>query len=320
MSFKFCESQFESSVIELFETKHNGIYQYACGYEMHRTNEEIILKDDFKQYLNRRYIDLNLDELEIEKILNNLETARDISLYGTMNKTLEVLRNGFTLERNLSSLKDEFIEYFDFNDISNNVFKIVNQYEVKGSAIRRPDIVVFINGVPVSVIELKNLSEETVKLYNAYLQLHNRYARDIPNLMRYSFISVISDGVNAKFGALFSDYKHFFPWKSIDGFSYAKDGIDSLFTLIEGLFNPKTLLNIIKNYVYFPDTDNKKSKDLVAKELMILPKYSQYYASEVLFENIKNHMKPNGDGKGGTYFGATGCGKSYTMLFLSRRI
>ena len=320
MSFKFCESSFENSVLELFETKHNGIYQYSCGYEIHRTNEEIILRDDFKEYLNRRYRDLNFDDLEIDKILTNLETARDISLYGTMNKTLEVLRNGFHLDRSAYGLENEFVEYFDFNDISNNIFKIVNQYEVKDSAIRRPDIVIFINGIPVSVIELKNLSEETVKLYDAYLQVHNRYARDIPNLMRYSFITVISDGVNTKFGALFSDYKHFFPWKSVDGFTYSKDGIYSLYTLVEGIFNPKTLLNIIRNYVYFPDTDNKKSKDLVAKELMILPKYSQYYASEVLFENIKNHMKPNGDGKGGTYFGATGCGKSYTMLFLARRI
>ena len=320
MSFKFCESQFENSVLELFKTKHNGIYQYSCGYEIHRNNEEIILKDDFKEYLNRRYRDLNFEDLEIEKILNNLETARDISLYGTMNKTLEVLRNGYNLDRSMYGLKNEFIEYFDFSDVSNNTFKIINQYEVKGSRIRRPDIVVFINGIPVSVIELKNLSEERVKLYDAYLQLHNRYSRDIPNLMRYSFITVISDGVNTKFGALFSDYKHFFPWKSVDGFTYSKDGIESLFTLVEGLFNPKTVLNIIKNYIYFPDTDNKKSKDLVAKELMILPKYSQYYASEKLFENIKNHMKPNGDGKGGTYFGATGCGKSYTMLFLARRI
>ena len=320
MFFSFCESSFEKTVLELFDEKHNGTYHYQCGYEIHRTNEDIIVRDDFKEYLNRRYADLNLDYLEIEKILYNLETARDISLYGTMNKSLEVIRNGFNLDRSSSGLKDEFIEYFDYNNISNNIFKIVNQYEVKGSVIRRPDIVIFINGIPVSVIELKNLSEETVKLYDAYLQLHNRYARDIPNLMRYSFISVISDGVNTKFGSLFSDYKHFFPWKSVDGFTYSNDGIESLFTLVEGLFNPHTLLNIIKNYIYFPDSDNKKSKDLIANELMILPKYSQYYASEVLFENIKNHMKPNGDGKGGTYFGATGCGKSYTMLFLARRI
>lgn len=317
---KFTESSFENAFLELFDNKHKGIYQYECGYDIHRTNEEIILRSDFKEYLNKRYLNLGLKEHEIDKILNNLETARDISIYGTMNKSLEVLRNGFNLDRSSSNLKNEFIEYFDYHDISNNIFKIVNQYEVRGIRIRRPDIVVFINGIPVSVIELKNLSEETIKLYDAYAQIHTRYVRDIPNLMRYSFVTVISDGVNTKFGSLFSSYKHFFPWKSVNGFNYSNDGIESLYTLIEGLFNPKTLLNIIKNYIYFPDIDNKKSKDLISKELMIVPKYSQYYASEVLYENIKNHMKPKSDGKGGTYFGATGCGKSYTMLFLSRRL
>ena len=320
MSFKFTESSFENSVLQLFEEKHGAFYKYECGYDIHRTNEEILLINDFKEYLFNRYSNLDLDEFEIDKIINNLETARDISLYGSMNKILDILRNGFHLERSTDFLKKEFIEYFDYENISNNIFKIVNQYEVKGEKVRRPDIVIFINGIPVSVIELKNLSEESIKIYDAYLQVHNRYTRDIPNLMKYSFITVIGDGVNTKFGSLFSDYKHFFPWKSIDGITYADDGIESLFTLIEGLFNPKTLLNIIKNYIYFPDTDNKKSKELISKELMILPKYSQYYASEALFENIKQHLKPKGDGKGGTYFGATGCGKTYTMLFLCRRI
>lgn len=209
-------------------------------------------------------------------------------------------------------MKEEFIEYFDFSNADNNVFKVVNQFEVKDAALRRPDIVVFINGIPVSVIELKTVSEEGVKLYSAFEQLTIRYTRDIENLMRFSFISVISDGVNTKCGSIFSDYKHFFPWKSTDGKSYAKDGVESLTTMISGLFDHATLLNLIQNYIYFPDTSKNN--------LMILPKYSQYYASELLFQNIKEHMRPSGDGKGGTYFGATGCGKSYTMLFLTRRL
>lgn len=130
--------------------------------------------------------------------------------------------------------------------------------------------------------------------------------------MRFSLISVISDGVNTKCGSLFSDYKHFFPWKSTDGKSYAKDGVESLTTMVSGLFDHATLLNVIQNYIYFPDTSKI--------DLMVLPKYSQYYASELLFKNIKEHMRPIGDGRGGTYFGATGCGKSYTMLFLTRRL
>lgn len=308
-SYSFSESNFENAVIELFE---NRGYTYQCGYDIHRTNEDIVIKDDFNAYLSKRYPSLNLQADEREEILHNLMFARGVSLYSTMKKTLNVLRNGLIIDRSRYHLKQEHIEYFDYTNMSNNIFKVVNQYEVKGSLVRRPDIVIFVNGIPVSVIELKNLSDSTVKLYDAYEQLHIRYTRDIENLMRFSFISVISDGVNTKCGSLFADYKHYFPWKSTDGITYGKDGIDSLLTMIEGLFNPATLLNLVHHYVYFPDTSKK--------DLMILPKYSQYYATELLYENIKQHKKPEGDGKGGTYFGATGCGKSYTMLFLARRL
>lgn len=309
MQTSFIESSFENAVLELFQ---NQGYKYQCGYDLHRTNEEILIVDDFKDYLSKRYALLNLQESEINFILHNLLSSRGTSLYSTMKATLCTLQNGITLDRSAYGMKDEFIEYFDFSNAENNVFKVVNQFEVKDYAVRRPDIVVFINGIPVSVIELKTVSEEGVKLYSAFEQLTIRYTRDIENLMRFSFISVISDGVNTKCGSIFSDYKHFFPWKSTDGKSYVNDGIESLTTMISGLFDHATLLNLIQNYIYFPDTSKNN--------LMILPKYSQYYASELLFHNIKEHMRPSGDGKGGTYFGATGCGKSYTMLFLTKRL
>ncbi len=305
----FTESSFENAVLELFQ---NQGYEYQCGYDMHRTNDEILLIDDFKRYLVLRYSSLNLQESEINFILHNLLSSRGTSLYSTMKATLSTLQSGITLDRSAYGLKNEFIEYFDFSNPDNNIFKVVNQFEVKDAALRRPDIVVFINGIPVSVIELKTVSEKSVKLYSAFEQLTIRYTRDIESLMRFSYLSVISDGVNTKCGSLFSDYKHFFPWKSTDGKSYAKDGVESLTTMVSGLFDHATLLNVIQNYIYFPDTSKTN--------LMVLPKYSQYYASELLFKNIKEHMRPSGDGKGGTYFGATGCGKSYTMLFLTRRL
>lgn len=307
--YKYSESNFENSVIELFEKQN---YIYECGYDIHRTNEEIILIDDFKEYLFKRYPELNLRPEEIDSVIHNLLSARGTSLYETMKATLAELRKGFILDRSAYGLKDELIEYFDYDNVENNVFKVVNQFEAKDNAVRRPDVVVFVNGIPVSVIELKNLSDSSVKLHDAYEQLHIRYFRDIENLMRFSFVSVISDGVNTKCGSLFADYKHYFPWKSTGGKTYSDDGIPSLITMIQGLFDHKTLLNLIHHYVYFPDTSKN--------DLMVLPKYSQYYASELLFESIKEHMRPKGDGKGGTYFGATGCGKSYTMLFLSRRL
>lgn len=307
--YKYTESHFENAVLELFEKQD---YEYECGYDIHRQTTDILLIADFKEYLLKRYFDLNLENDEIDAIVHNLLYARGHTLYATMKATLAELRNGYTLDRSKYGKKTEFIEYIDFSNPENNFFKVVNQYEVKDEQLRRPDIIVFINGIPVSVIELKNLSEADVKLHDAYEQLHVRYARDITSLMRFSFVSVISDGVNTKAGSLFAGYKHFFPWKSTDGKTYSNDGIDSLISLVNGLFNKETIVRIIQHYVYFPDVSNK--------DVMILPKYSQYYGAELLYKNIKKHMKPEGDGKGGTYFGATGCGKSYTMLFLSRRL
>ena len=223
MQTSFTESSFENAVLELFQ---NQGYKYQCGYDLHRTNEEILIVDDFKDYLSKRYALLNLQESEINFILYNLLSSRGTSLYSTMKSTLCTLQSGITLDRSAYGMKDEFIEYFDFSNAENNVFKVVNQFEVKDYAVRRPDIVVFINGIPVSVIELKTVSEEGVKLYSAFEQLTIRCTRDIENLMRFSFISVISDGVNTKCGSIFSDCKHFFSWKSTDGKSYAKDGHD----------------------------------------------------------------------------------------------
>lgn len=203
--YNFSESSFENAVIDLL--KQQG-YEYSCGYDLHRTNEEVILVDDFKDYLSKRYSSLNLQEAEIDFILHNLLSSRGTSLYSTMKETMAALRNGIMLDRSAYGLNNEYIGYFDYGDSENNVYRVVNQLEVKDLSTRRPDVVIFINGIPVSVFELKTISDSDVKLYEAYEQLHIRYTRDIESLMRFSFISVISDGVNTKCGSLFADYKH----------------------------------------------------------------------------------------------------------------
>ena len=131
--------------------------------------------------------------------------------------------------------------------------------------------------------------------------------------MKYNALCVISDGVNNRVGSLFAKYDFFYSWKKITGDEVSKaDGIDSLHTMIQGLFNPANLTRVLRHFIYFPD----KSND----ELKIVPRYPQFYATNKLYQNIIDHLKPEGDGKGGTYFGATGCGKSFTMLFLARQL
>ena len=138
-----------------------------------------------------------------------------------------------------------------------------------------------------------------------------RYQRDIPELFKYNAFCVISDGVNNKAGSFFAPYEFFYAWRKTDGGDLIeKDGINSLYSMIQGMFHQTRLIDVIRNFVYLPDTSRKEEK--------ILCRYPQYYAATKLYLNILQHMKPEGDGKGGTYFGATGCGKSYTMLFLAR--
>ncbi|MDA3971262.1 MAG: HsdR family type I site-specific deoxyribonuclease, partial [Desulfobulbaceae bacterium] len=194
---------------------------------------------------------------------------------------------------------------------SRNIYKMVNQLEITGYEKRIPDGILYINGLPLVVFEVKSANREEATLHDAYVQLTVRYKRDIPELFKYNGFCVISDGVNNRAGSFFAPYEFFYGWRKTDGSDLIeKDGIDSLYSMIRGMFDQYRLRNILRNFIYLPDVSRKEEK--------ILCRYPQYYAAIKLYANIKGHRRPEGDGKGGTYFGATGCGKSYTMLFLAR--
>jgi type I restriction enzyme, R subunit len=182
--------------------------------------------------------------------------------------------------------------------------------EIIGSEKRIPDGLVYINGLPLVVFEFKSAIREEATIYDAYKQLTVRYHRDIPELFKYNAFCVISDGVNNKAGSFFASYEFFYAWRRVAGLAKDVDGIDSVFTLIQGMFHKNRLRDIIRNFIYIPDSSKKNEK--------IVCRYPQYYAARALYDNIKLAQKPAGNGKGGTYFGATGCGKSFTMLYLTR--
>ena len=131
-------------------------------------------------------------------------------------------------------------------------------------------------------------------------------------MFKYNAFLVISDGANNKYGSLFSPYDFFYSWRKIESTDTELDGINSLLTMVKGMFRKDRLPALIKDFIYFPDNSDK--------ELKIVCRYPQFFAAIKLLANIILHLRPDGDGKGGTYFGATGCGKSYTMLFLVRML
>ena len=304
------EKTLELSIIELL--KEQG-YEHLTGRQIPRLRSEILLEEDLKQYLYSRYGADGITPSEVESIILRLKMTSG-SLYDANKTILTLLSNGFILNREDRSQKDLYISLIDFETPENNIFKIVNQFEVEGSAnqLRIPDGIVFVNGLPVVVFEFKSAVKENATIHDAYTQLTVRYKRDIPELFKYNAFVVISDGVNNKYGSFFSPYNFFYAWRKINENDKEVDGLDSLITMIHGLFRKDRLLSVIKDFVYFPDTTDK--------DLKIVCRYPQYFAATKLFENIKQHQKPVGDGKGGTYFGATGCGKSLTMLFLSRML
>ena len=307
----FNEHALEMAIMELFEKQG---YIYQNGETIHKELAEVLLRDDLRAYLTDRYADEGITGLEVERAIAKLTADNGAPLYEQNMQTHRLIVEGFYVKREDASLPDLFVEPIDFECTERNIFKIVNQLEIKGMERRIPDGIVYVNGLPLVVLEFKSAVKEEATIRNAYTQLTVRYRRDIPELFRYNAFVVISDGVNNKYGSLFADYDFFYAWRKVESTDKANDGIDSLHTMTEGLFRKERLLSVVKDFVYFPDTSKSETK--------IVCRYPQFFATHKLYENILEHSHFNlhGDGKGGTYFGATGCGKSLTMLFLTRML
>ena len=306
----FNEHTLELSIIELLQNKG---YIHQSGNKLLREKSEVLIVEDLKEYLHTRYASDELTESEIDSIILSLRTVGG-TLYESNKTVMSMIIDGFVFNREDRDKKDIFIELLNYEEPEQNIFKIVNQLEVEGYnyQIRIPDGIIYVNGLPLVVLEFKTAIQENTTIMDAYTQLTVRYQRDIPELFKYNAFVMISDGANSKYGSLFTPYEFFYAWRKVNDDDREMDGINSLLTMIDGLFAQDRFLAVVKNFIYFPDSSDSNTK--------VVCRYPQFFAANNLYENVKAHMKPNGDGKGGTYFGTTGCGKSYTMLFLSRMI
>jgi type I site-specific restriction-modification system R (restriction) subunit len=331
---KFTEAKLESAIIELLGEMG---YPHVLGESIDRQPDEVLIKDDLRAFLSRQYAADGITFGEIESVIRQLAAYASADLYESNKAIMKLVSDGFLLKREDRDQKDLYVQLIDYSaliafrkprvgevpeivaeehaaygtDSGANIFKMVNQLEITGHEKRIPDGILYINGLPLVVFEFKSAIREEATIHDAFIQLTVRYRRDIPALFKYNAFCVISDGVNNKAGSFFAAYEFFYAWRKTDGSDLIeKDGIDSLYSMIHGLFHPVRLCDVIRNFIFLPDTSRREEK--------ILCRYPQYYAATKLYQNILNHIRPEGDGKGGTYFGATGCGKSYTMLFLTR--
>lgn len=328
---KFTEEKLEKAFTELLG--HEG-FPHNLGITIIRKPEEVLIEEDLQTFLLKQYANDGITVGEIKSITLQLKSLSASDLYESNKTFLKMLSDGFILKREDRNKKDIYIQLIDYKGLNkhrepdaeqlislaaekeevfnkdNNIYKFVNQLEIIGTEKRIPDGIVYINGLPVVVFEFKSAVREEATIFDAFNQLTVRYRRDIPELFKYNAFCVISDGVNNKAGSFFAPYEFFYAWRRVAGLAKDVDGIDSMFTLIQGMFHHNRLRDIIRNFIYIPDSSKKNEK--------IVCRYPQYYAARSLYDNIKKAQKPEGNGKGGTYFGATGCGKSFTMLYLTR--
>ena len=211
------------------------------------------------------------------------------------------------------------IALIDFEHPKDNIFRAVNQFSVEyvnngQKETRRPDILLFVNGMPLCVIELKNPADVNATIYDAWEQIYFRYWRDIPHLLHYCPLACISDGVKTRLGTVRTPYEHFYAWRRVnDGDKVSTMPFEETQTMIKGVYSPERFLEIFRDYIYFQD------RDYDSDEKEIVCRYPQFFATRLLKSSIVKSVTSK-SGKGGTYFGATGCGKTYTMAFLARQL
>ncbi|NMC34095.1 MAG: type I restriction endonuclease subunit R, partial [Veillonellaceae bacterium] len=201
---------------------------------------------------------------------------------------------------------------FDFQNQDNNDFIAINQFTIiENDNNRRPDIILFINGMPTVVIELKNPADEKATLDKAYQQLQT-YKSQIPSLFHFNEILMISDGLEARAGTLTSDYQRFMPWKTIAGEKDALVDQLEMEILIRGMFNKKVLLDLIRHFIVFDDSEATIKKKLAA--------YHQYHAVNKAVEATKEAASPDGDRRVGVVWHTQGSGKSLIMAFYAGKL
>lgn len=297
----FTENTFEQAVIELLQ---NMGYSHIYAPNMGRTDFSSPLMESA---LIDSLVRIN-KKLPIEAIneavykLNNFESGSLVQ----KNKTfMGYLQNGVEVKYVYNGEERNSIVYLiDYNEVDNNTFYAVNQYTyIENSNNRRPDVILFINGLPLVLMELKSPSKDEVGAENAYNQIRN-YIQDIPSMFIYNAICVISDLSTNKAGTITSGFDRFMEWKTKDG-NYENTAYAQFDTFYEGMFQRERLLDIIKNFILFADDSQNPIK--------ILAGYHQYFAVRKAIEKAK--VATTTDGKGGVFWHTQGSGKSLSMVF-----
>lgn len=274
----------------------------------------VVLEGRLKRALKR--INPNIPD----DVLNNV--AKKIIKYEHQdielgNKEMyDMLTRGIVVEvkDELGEKRGKTVYPIDFQNLQNNEFLVVNQFTVQGKAVRIPDLVVFINGIPIAIFELKSPTRENATIADAYAQLHEAYKRDIPKIFFYNQVLVVSDLWHAKHGSVSSSWDFFSVWKGIKSEDEIHKGESELELLTKGIFEKQRLLDIIQNFIIF-EADAVKDATKFTKKMTM---YNQYFGVNKAVDNTLRAVK--GDKKIGVFWQTQGSGKSLAMVFYVNKI
>lgn len=287
----------------LSELQEKG-YEYLYGPDIDRDYHEVILKDYFDSAMFKINPKITTDIVEeAYKSIKNLGLLKLEDMNAAFHK---YLIEGVPVSYRASGEQSTFtVHLIDFEIPQSNDFKVINQYTIIEYKNKRPDILIFINGIPMVLFELKNMVNADTTIEDAYKQIKN-YQLDIPTLFYYNAFNVISDGLDTRVGTITSDFTRYMTWKSENGERPEESGVNYFTTLINGVFPKERILDILRNFIVFQDNKGKTVK--------IMAGYHQYFAVRKAVERTKKSLDENSR-KVGVVWHTQGSGKSLSMVF-----
>jgi type I restriction enzyme, R subunit len=299
--FKFNEDNLEQMVLSILEDELG--YKIENGYEMNRDFQNVLLEDDFRDAV----YDLNpgVDSEVLETAIKKVIHIDNPDLVGANQQFHQYLLECVKVDVYGKDIPTVSVKIIDFDNPRNNKFKAVNQFTVEHKSTKRPDIIIFVNGLPMVVIELKSATREDADIYDGYLQIKT-YQDVIKPLFDYNAFNIISDGVNAKYGSITAGYDRYAQWKRVD---LDTEIVDELYkaqieTLIMGMLDKERFLDIVQEYTFFASGKAK-----------IIAGYHQYFGMKKAIKSVIKAIDK--DKRGGVVWHTQGSGKSFSMLFLT---
>lgn len=295
----YTEADYESSIIELFQ---NMGYRYVYAPDLERDFRSPLYEEELLSALHR--LNPKMPEDAIADALFKLKNFENAELVQKNELFMDYLQHGIEVRYFVDGEEHFGLVYIvDYKNPDNNSFVVANQWTFIENSNKRPDVILFLNGMPVVLVELKSPSREETDASEGYLQIRN-YMQEIPSMFIYNCICVISDHLTSKAGTITSGEDRFMEWKTKDG-SYENTQYAQFDTFFEGMFEKERLLDISKNFICFSNDGLNKFK--------ILAGYHQYFAVRKAIESTKNATVT--DGKGGVFWHTQGSGKSLSMVF-----